>query len=340
MRFSVCIPAYNAEKYIARCVDSILSQAFDDYELLIIDDSSTDNTAELCKRYASEHERVFCFHRENKGQIITRAELVSHAKGEYCVFIDADDYILPDAFATLEKAVCQYNKSDCIIFGMKVMLRDGRTIISKENTNLVIDDKDTLYRKVLSSDDYNAVWRKCTKTDILKQIDVTPYSHIRVGEDMLHSLLIYKLCKNIVFIKDILYCYVMHDDSITHTTTLEKFQPSYMLYYFALDFMEKEGFLSTENKEALTNLYIKKMIRDLRRTAGFETTKDEKRRILSDIYEHSFELLAQDADKAVLGRHTYLYKQMQKGSFNGVLAAAGIDNFISGMMRIIRRKMS
>ena len=90
---SVIVPIYNSDKYLQRCIDSILSQDFEDFELLLIDDGSTDNSGDICDKYAEKDMRVRVFHKKNGGVSSARNLGIENAKGEWVVFIDSDDWV-------------------------------------------------------------------------------------------------------------------------------------------------------------------------------------------------------------------------------------------------------
>lgn len=91
---SIIVPVYNAEKYLSRCVDSILSQTMKDFELLLIDDGSQDESGRICDEYSEKDARVRVFHKPNGGVSSARNLGIDHAKGKYIIFIDSDDYWL------------------------------------------------------------------------------------------------------------------------------------------------------------------------------------------------------------------------------------------------------
>ena len=115
--FSIIIPAYNASKYISECINSIINQTSDNYELIIIDDGSTDNTLEICNEVAKKNDRIKVIHQDNKGVSITRARGVAEAKGEYLVFCDSDDMLYSETLKYLENVINKY-KADVITFGV------------------------------------------------------------------------------------------------------------------------------------------------------------------------------------------------------------------------------
>ena len=96
-KISVIIPVYNVEKYLAECIESILNQTFNDIEILIIDDCSTDNSYKIMEEYAKKDSRIVLYHNENNvGVSKTRNIGLDNAKGEYIAFVDSDDYVAPD----------------------------------------------------------------------------------------------------------------------------------------------------------------------------------------------------------------------------------------------------
>ena len=90
---SIIVPVYNAEKFLRRCIDSILAQTYTDFELLLIDDGSKDSSGSICDKYAAKDERIRVFHKENGGVSSARNLGLDHAQGEWVTFVDADDYI-------------------------------------------------------------------------------------------------------------------------------------------------------------------------------------------------------------------------------------------------------
>ena len=97
MLFSVIVSIYNIEKYLARCVDSILSQSFGDFELILVDDGSPDNCPDICDEYAKKDARIKVIHKKNGGLVSARQAGIKEAVGDYVFHVDGDDAVLPDA---------------------------------------------------------------------------------------------------------------------------------------------------------------------------------------------------------------------------------------------------
>ncbi len=124
-KFSVIVPMYNAEKYIAGCIRSVLAQTYQDFELILIDDGSLDHTVEIAKQLAGRRGNVTCVTKEHTGQSDTRNKGIAIAKGEYIIFLDADDYFGERHLEHLEKSL---NGSDMCISNSNFYLRKGSVI--------------------------------------------------------------------------------------------------------------------------------------------------------------------------------------------------------------------
>lgn len=120
---SVIVPIYNVEKYLKKSVDSILNQDFNDYEILLIDDGSTDQSSIICDEYAKKYEKIRVFHKENGGLSDARNFGVIQAKGEYVSFVDSDDYVSFDYLSTLYQLKKTYN-ADIVITGIQTFFED------------------------------------------------------------------------------------------------------------------------------------------------------------------------------------------------------------------------
>lgn len=119
-KISVIVPVYNVEKYLRRCVDSILAQTFTDFELLLIDDGSTDKSGKICDEYEEKNERVYVFHKLNGGVSSARNLGLDKAKGEWITFIDADDYVSGDYFDSIVD-----QSTDLIVLHNRIIYEDG-----------------------------------------------------------------------------------------------------------------------------------------------------------------------------------------------------------------------
>lgn len=156
MRFSVIIPAYNIEQYIERSINSVLSQSFKDYEIIVVDDYSTDNTKEVIKRIKNI---VFIEHEENKGLGAARNSAMRIAKGEFIIFLDGDDYLTNEKVLEKLNKLLGIKKPDVIYMGFQ---------ITGNREELVIPTEETCGRKYKAAlDPYPNVWSKCWNREFL-----------------------------------------------------------------------------------------------------------------------------------------------------------------------------
>ena len=107
-KISVIVPVYNAEKSLCRCIDSILTQTYQDFELLLIDDGSKDSSGAICDSYVAKDSRIKVFHKPNGGVSSARNLGIDNAQGEWLTFVDADDYLSYDAYELIVKKIDSY----------------------------------------------------------------------------------------------------------------------------------------------------------------------------------------------------------------------------------------
>ena len=139
-KISIIVPVYNVENYISRCIDSILSQTFADWECLLIDDGSTDNSGDICDAYSKKDQRFIVCHKENGGVSSARNEGIEMSKGEWITFIDADDWILPEY---LEHFIAEKLDNKVCLFVSSLTYTDGGDFNNKKKikTGVFTSDK-------------------------------------------------------------------------------------------------------------------------------------------------------------------------------------------------------
>ena len=119
MFFTIIIPVYNSERYIHACIESILQQSFDDYEIILIDDGSVDNSGNICDEYAKEYSNISVYHQKNAGPSVARNVGMKYAKGKYWLFVDSDDYLEGKELFYNASEIIQSSAPDVILFGFK-----------------------------------------------------------------------------------------------------------------------------------------------------------------------------------------------------------------------------
>lgn len=230
MRFSVIIPVYNTEKYIHKCLESVLNQTFDDFEVILVNDGSTDSSGEICDSYALKYpEKIRVFHQQNSRQLRTRLNGISKARGDYCIFCDSDDMLSPLLFETLNSKADEYSEPDMIIYSFRYFDDSGsftdrkKTICDSEKI-FYGEDKKEIYAHFISDSLISSMWMKAVKTDVLHS-DRLSYKddmfNLSVSEDLYESLGIATLSESILYINEPLYYYRYNQSSVSRSVSAE-----------------------------------------------------------------------------------------------------------------------
>jgi glycosyltransferase involved in cell wall biosynthesis len=211
---SVIVPVYNAEKYLDRCVNSILQQSFRNYELILVDDGSKDGSGIICDKFASQDSRVRVIHKQNGGVSQAREYGIAQAKGEYIAFVDADDYVKEDYLGVLYYDANKYHADiaccDCIEMASEIQTDRIHTVINSR----IITVQDEYIRDYIENKELYGyvVWGKIIRTQLLLK---QRFKNIRFGEDTVYMLNLFG--KNpITSLNNYQgYVYVRNADSVT-----------------------------------------------------------------------------------------------------------------------------
>ncbi len=215
IKISVIVPVFNVEKYLKRCVDSLVLQTFSELEIILVDDGAQDSSGQLCDLYALEDQRIKVIHKKNGGLSSARNAGLSIAQGEYIAFIDSDDYIQIDMMEKMYKKA-QEEMADLIVCAYTCYRQeDGELISEKDNVQLecVVDSGTAL--KYLVENRYNGMvmaWNKLYHRKLFKNIRY-PEGKLHEDEYIIHRLLY--LSNKIVFMPDTFYNYMIGNSSIT-----------------------------------------------------------------------------------------------------------------------------
>lgn len=147
---TVVIPVYNVEKYLNRCIESILLQEWKNYDILLVDDGSTDRSPQICDDYVQAYDFISVIHKENGGLSEARNTGISQAKGEYVYFPDSDDWLEPDAFMALAE-VLESQKFDIISFNREFVKGEEDAIVSEPEVTQVFEGKDAFVQMLKHS---------------------------------------------------------------------------------------------------------------------------------------------------------------------------------------------
>ena len=207
-KISVIVPVYKAEKYLHRCVDSILAQLFTDFELLLIDDGSPDNSGTICDEYAKKDNRVRVFHKENGGVSSARNLGLDNATGEWIAFCDSDDYVTPNWLESFEIAI--NNKLDFAVQGryhIDDFKKEPKEIPSQIGDT--IDSKRKLIIDITNKEVFGYLGDKFFRKDIIDKYHISFDEKIALWEDGVFIAKYLEYATSFICVNNLGYCYIL-----------------------------------------------------------------------------------------------------------------------------------
>lgn len=209
IKISVIITVYNTEKYLRECLESIINQTYSNLEIIIVDDGSTDLSAEICDLYKNMDSRIRVIHQINMGMIAARKTGVNAAQGEYISFIDSDDYIDPEMYMKVVDTINKYNNLDCVIFGIKEIY-ENRKLTKKNKISAGCynsDELEKIYDSILFNGNFfefgvlpNLVVKIVRKEILIDSNFLSINNSVWYGEDVVGTLCLFSKIKTIAVI--------------------------------------------------------------------------------------------------------------------------------------------
>lgn len=232
---SIIVPVYNVEKYLNRCVDSLINQTYKNIEIMLIDDNSKDGSLQICRAYERSDKRVKVYHKENEGLGLTRNYGIDRASGEFVMFVDSDDYMVTDAVQVLLSKQIEYG-ADVVIGGhyyknepQEVLLQEKLYHKKEIHDILLVHAMGNSPRK-LDALSYTA-WGKLYKKSVLDDQNVRFRSEREyIWEDLVFAMDLYPKCEEIYLLDYPVYYYCFNEGSLTHTYKPNKIDKVMFLY--------------------------------------------------------------------------------------------------------------
>jgi len=272
---TVIVPAYNAEKYLADCLESVIRQSLNSWEILIADDGSSDRTGEIADGYASKDSRIKVIHTARQGVSAARNACIDAAEGRYLAFVDADDILEPDYLKGLfDKA--EESGADIVQCSFFVVAGRNKTL-DPNPVDKTYEDKDSLMRAFFAGthgDIRDSVWAKLFRREAFA--DIRFDTGLSIYEDGYYVYQCLKKASKAVCFGTPLYQYVQHGNSTTHSGIDEKYEG-----YFAMFGKLKADFADNSfirkrisNREAETALWLMRiMVNSGNKKAAWELRK-------------------------------------------------------------------
>lgn len=216
MKVSIIVPVYNTERYLPKCLDSLLNQTLDETEIIVVNDSSPDDSQKIIADYQNRYPQIKGFSKENSGVGDARNFGLSRATGEFIFFADSDDFVAPDALEKLY-ATAKREQSDVVVCGYNVFDENGRDIGYRSSLNTSAGDD--LKLQVMLED--SAVWNKLYRRDLLTENNLRFRSRVWY-EDIDFQIGVLLNCRSISYVGEGLYNYLVRQGSIMNNSDIRK----------------------------------------------------------------------------------------------------------------------
>ena len=254
---SILMPVYNSQEYLKNTVQDVIDQSYKDWELILVDDGSKDNSKNICIELQKSDSRIRFISKENEGVSSTRNTALDNARGKYIAFIDSDDLVHKDYLKTLlssmeksngQLAVCGFKERKISANGQVEEL--SRVFCPKEV--IAMEDMKDLIMDFGNSGLLNPLWNKLYSREIIEKNNIRFKEEVETGEDFIFNLQYFRKIKNICFSKEELYYYIRrNNNSITYQYIDNMYEKGLEIHRLLEDFLKDMNFYNSKNKYVL-----------------------------------------------------------------------------------------
>ena len=272
---SVIIPVYKVEKYVERCIQSVINQTYENLQIILVDDGSPDNCGKICDEYAKKDHRIEVIHKSNGGLSDARNKGLEIAKGEYIGFVDSDDYIEADMYEVLYNLLKQYN-ADVSICNFYTVSQGKISIKNADNGINEYNRIEILKEILLDRNIQSYAWNKLYKKELFDEIK---YPIGKKYEDIGTTFFLLEKCNKVVVTGKSEYYYINRQDSIVNNVTETTITDYIELIMQRYDYIEENiKELSSYNKDYLKRILktAEKDIKSLNEVGDYTTKKYEE----------------------------------------------------------------
>lgn len=270
-KFSIISPVYNTSAYLKKFFESVLNQTYDDFELIMVDDGSTDGSLEICKEYAEKDNRIKVLSHKNQGSGPTRNKGIENATGEYLLFFDSDDWVSTHLLETVDHTLDKYD-TDLLIYGAEevVFSKDNREINRVPTIPVQLDlsterECRGVFCDLIFSSIINVPWNKVFKREIIDKYKVR-FADTRRAQDAFFNMDYYRHIKSLYTIQEKLYFYRGNDQQkIWKKFPKDLYQIDIKYDAYMVDIFTEFGIYDGESRKKIDTLFYNSVFR----TAGF-----------------------------------------------------------------------
>ena len=325
-KVSIVIPVYKVEKYINKCLDSLLEQTFKDFEIILVDDGSPDNSGSICEEYAKNYSFIQVIHQENSGAGKARNAGIELAKGKYVTFTDADDWVAPEM---LEKAIeVLDNGFDLVMFGNQAVWFNKKEtkVVKTQNwgkSELFSTKKECRenFLNLLESTSLNTPWNKLYKMEIINEHNIR-FPDVRRGQDAFFNMEYYKHINSFYLTAEVLYYFRQN----TKEKIWKKFPKDLYLidvYYdkFLVDMFNDWKMYEGRNKNQIDTLCVNSVYRTINfnKNPLWKLNKAQKLEYVENIVKHPYYVKRLNEIEFMVGDMEAKRKVLLSNDYNKIL---------------------
>lgn len=337
IKVSLVVPVYNAEKYLAKSIESMLSQSLKEMELILVNDGSKDNSLAICEEYAKKDSRITVINKKNEGACIARNTGIDIAKGKYIQLADADDYIdnnmLEEQYNLAEKT-----NAEVVMCGMKfdVHQKDGQVITSEAHyKDMVLSSQEEIKLIFMDLFDnllFNYTHNKLYNGEFLKKNNLKFIEWLPIDQDTNFNIDVFKALNKLTISTKSYYHYVKtFEETIVTRYHANKFKVRTFRYDRLKELLESWSIYNDENKKKLASMYIHHVIEcfEIYNHKKCDLNTKEKKKEIEKILntkqvKDSLEIL----DRANSFYTNMVFKAMKEGSVNIIYALCKLKKFL------------
>lgn len=311
-KISVIVPIYNVEKYLERCIESIINQTYKNLEIILIDDGSPDKCGTICDKYSKMDSRIVVIHKENGGLSDARNAGIKVATGDYISYIDSDDYIDTDMYEYMINEL-EFQNSDIVICGIYKEFEDGKSYIKTNRSIERLENKEALIRLNSFASFDMAVWNKLYKKSVIEGIE---FPIGKKSEDYFVMYQYFNKSQMISILPDPKYHYLQRENSISRGKNISHdyiegslkqrdfFKENYPEIEFVGNTAYAFSYIATYNRYLKYNIYISK--------ENSQKFKAEVRKYIKDVITNPYISRIKKVQAIVFGYSLFVYKVLMK----------------------------
>lgn len=297
---SVVIPVYNVEKYLNRCVESIVNQTYKNLEIILVDDGSPDKCPVLCEQWKVKDNRICVVHKKNQGLGLARNTGIENATGKYLCFVDSDDYLDLRAIETLYN-IAESNKADIVIFGMSKVAKNGNVVLESIPTSAkeVYEGREPVEivlpnlfgrgcRIEADMNLWGTAWTSFYSAEMIKKVEWRFCSERDyISEDVYSLIDLYKNVQRVAIVKEALYFYCENDSSLSNSFKADRIYKIQKWHEACIQLCEKYKYPQSV-KDSLGNMYLSNILGALKTIVKTDGTRTEKQKRIKATVEDQY----------------------------------------------------